>query len=181
MKEPYETEEMAHEPLRAIVDHYNAIMNSTNEAIIRKSMDGVITGWSRGAESIFGYTRNEMIGQTIQRLLPDDRLDDESRVFARIKQDAPVKTFDTVRIRKDGESVHVSVSVSPISDDLGNVTGVSTIARDRRVELEMEETRRTLADSEARFRGAFETAAHGMALVSIEGKFIVIAHAPCES
>ncbi len=91
MKEPSETEQMAHEPLRAIVDHYNAIMNSTNEAIIRKSMDGVITGWSRGAESIFGYMRNEMIGQTIQRLLPDDRLDDESRVFARIKQDAPVK------------------------------------------------------------------------------------------
>jgi PAS domain S-box-containing protein len=125
--------------VRQTLNHYNVIINSTNDAIIRKTLDGVITGWSRGAETIFGYTRAEMIGQSIRRLLPHARLVEEARLFARVKQGDEVKPFDTIRLRKDGSRIHVSISISPIPDDVGNVTGISTIIRDITERVRIEE------------------------------------------
>ncbi|WP_245427278.1 PAS domain-containing sensor histidine kinase [Roseiarcus fermentans] len=109
---------------------FHAIVSSTSDAIVWKSLDGVIRGWNRGAELILGYTRAEMIGQSIHRILPDDRLIEEAFIFERIRHGERVEPFDTVRLRKDQASVHVSMTVSPILDSHGHIAGVCTIARD---------------------------------------------------
>ena len=125
--------------LRAAIDHYKVIMNSIGDAIIRKSLGGVITGWSRGAETIFGYTQTEALGKSIRLILPHSQVIEEARLFARVQQGEEVKPFDTVRLRKDGSPIHVSVSISPILDDLGVITGISTIERDISDRVRMEQ------------------------------------------
>jgi PAS domain S-box-containing protein len=134
-----DTPEIVSERLRKIADHYGAIINSTGDAIIRNSLDGIITGWSRGAETIFGYARAEMLGHSINRLLPEDRLAEEANIFNQVAQGDEIKPFDTVWLRKDGKRIHISLAISPIADDLRNITGVSTIARDISERIRIEE------------------------------------------
>jgi PAS domain S-box-containing protein len=107
-----------------------AIVASSEDAIISKSLDGLVTSWNRGAELTFGYTADEMVGQPITRLFPPDRLDEEATIVARIRQGETVKHFETVRRRKDGRLIDVSVTISPIRDAAGQVAGASKIARD---------------------------------------------------
>ncbi|RXK55119.1 PAS domain-containing hybrid sensor histidine kinase/response regulator [Oleiharenicola lentus] len=107
-----------------------AIVASTEDAIISKTLDGVVTSWNGGAEKIFGYTAAEMIGQPITRLFPVDRFGEESSILDRLRRGETVKHFDTVRIRKDGSLIDVSVTISPIRDASGNILGASKIARD---------------------------------------------------
>jgi len=107
-----------------------AIIESSDDAIISKTLDSVITSWNDSAERMFGYTASEIIGETIYKLIPPDRLDEEPRIISRLKSGERVEHFETKRITKYGKLIDVSLSISPIRDTQGNIIGVSKIARD---------------------------------------------------
>ena len=107
-----------------------AIVESSEDAIISKTLDGLVTSWNRGAERTFGYTADETIGTPIGFLIPRDHLDEESQIIERVKQGEGVSHVETVRLRKDGRKIDIVLTFSPIKDGAGTVIGVSTIARD---------------------------------------------------
>ena len=117
-----------------------AIVDSSDDAIVSKDLNGIVTSWNASAESMFGYTKDEMIGQSIRRLLPDDRQQEEDDVLYRIRRGERVEHYETLRRRKDGTVIPISLSVSPILSENGTVIGASKIARDiterRRAEQE---------------------------------------------
>ncbi|WP_158558893.1 EAL domain-containing protein [Rhodoferax lacus] len=118
--------------LRALTASHVAesIVRSADEAIIGKSLDGVVTSWNPGAERIFGYTADEMIGQSILRLIPAHLHDEEAAILSRIRQGQGVDHLETERLCKDGRSIVVSLTAAPIRDALGRLVGASKIARD---------------------------------------------------
>jgi PAS domain S-box-containing protein len=120
--------------------HYAALVESSDDAIIGKTVNSLVTSWNHGAEQIFGYSREEMVGQNISLIIPDDRQDEEPRILAKIKNGESFDHYETVRRRKDGQLIDVSVTVSPIRDADGKVIGASTVARDisERKKLEKE-------------------------------------------
>ena len=135
-----------------------AIVESSGDAIIGKTLDGRITSWNAGARQLFGYTAAEAIGRSVRMLLPPDRMDEEMRILADLVDGQVVPAFDTVRLAKGDRPVDISVTISPIRDAQGLVVGASKIARD------ISERRRTLAalgESEARLRFALEVAQVG--------------------
>ena len=107
-----------------------AIIESSDDAIISKSLAGIITTWNKGASRLFGYTAEEAVGQPITILIPEDRLDEEPAILARIRAGERVDHFETVRRRKDGTVIDISLAISPIRDSEGRVIGASKIARD---------------------------------------------------
>ena len=126
-----------------------AIVESSDDAIVSKDLDGVIRSWNRGAQEIFGYTAEEAVGQSITLIIPQERLDEEDEILARLRRGERIDHFATVRQRKDGSFVDVSLTVSPIRDAEGRVVGASKIARDiteaKRAHDALEEQARTLA------------------------------------
>jgi len=108
----------------------SALVESAHDAIIAKDLDGVITSWNPGAERLFGYAAEEVIGRPITILIPADRLDEEPAILARIRRGEPVEHFDTVRRRKDGSLVEIGLSISPIRNAAGQIVGASKVARD---------------------------------------------------
>ncbi len=128
----------------------SAIVDSSDDAIISKDLNGVITSWNKSAERLFGYTATEAIGKTVAELLiPEDRQDEEPSILARLRQGEHVDHFETIRRRKDGSRLDISLTISPVKDAAGNVVGASKIARDI---TEAKRIRQILADSEAQFR-----------------------------
>ncbi len=127
---------------------FAAIVQSTDDAIIGKTLEGVITSWNTGAETIYGYTAQEMVGRSIALLVPPGREDDVPGILARLKAGQHVEHYETVRRRKDGCDIHISLTVSPIQDATGCVVGASTIARDiterKRAEAELHRVNRAL-------------------------------------
>lgn len=107
-----------------------AIVESSDDAIISKSMDGIITSWNKSAERIFGYPASEMIGQSILKLVPEDRQDEEPQIITRLKNGDRMEHFETKRLASNGRVLDVSLTISPIRDKQGMITGVSKIARD---------------------------------------------------
>ena len=107
-----------------------AIVDSSDDAIISKTLDGVVTSWNRGAERIFGWTAAEAVGRHITLIIPEDRRAEETEVLARLRRGEAIDHFDTVRIAKDGRLLEISLTVSPIRDSTGRVVGASKIARD---------------------------------------------------
>jgi diguanylate cyclase (GGDEF)-like protein/PAS domain S-box-containing protein len=107
-----------------------ALVESSHDAIIGKTLTGVISSWNKGAEQIFGYTASETVGQAMQMLIPRDRYNEEHEIMLRIARNEEVAAFDTVRCHKDGRLIDVSVMISPVLDDSGQVIGASKIARD---------------------------------------------------
>ena len=107
-----------------------AIVASSDDAIIGKDLNSIITSWNFGAEHIFGYTADEMIGTSIMRLIPSDRQGEEREILARIRSGERLDHFETIRLAKDGRQLSVSITVSPIKDSAGHVVGASKVARD---------------------------------------------------
>lgn len=107
-----------------------AIVEGSDDAIISKNLDGVIMSWNRAAEQLFGYTEKEMLGKSITLLIPPERADEEKVILSRLRAGETVEHYETERRRKDGTLVPISLTVSPIRDDLGRVVGASKIARD---------------------------------------------------
>jgi PAS domain S-box-containing protein len=107
-----------------------AIVESSDDAIVGKSLEGIVTSWNAAAERLFGYTADEMIGQSIARIVPSDRRGDLMRILDSIRRGVRVEHFETERVCKDGRRIVVSLTISPIRDEAGNVVGASKIARD---------------------------------------------------
>src|SRR5258708_6483080 len=107
-----------------------AIVDSSDDAIIGKDLNGIITSWNQGAERIFGYSAEEMIGTSIMRLIPPERQGEEEEILSCLKQGERFEHFETVRTTKEGRQLHVSLTISPIKDANGRVIGASKIARD---------------------------------------------------
>ncbi len=106
-------------------------MDSSDDAIISKDLNGVITSWNKSAERLFGWTAEEAIGRTVAELLvPDDRQDEEPEILSRVRRSERVEHFETIRRRKDGTLVELSLTISPVKDESGRVIGASKIARD---------------------------------------------------
>ncbi|HEY3823855.1 MAG TPA: PAS domain S-box protein [Bryobacteraceae bacterium] len=127
----------------------SAIVDSSEDAIISKDLNGIITSWNKSAERVFGYTAAESIGQSVTMLIPFDRLDEEPKILARLRRGERVEHFETVRRRKDGALIDISLTISPVRDSKGGIVGASKIARDI---SESKRTRAALVASEARFR-----------------------------
>ncbi|MEI9935075.1 MAG: PAS domain S-box protein [Ferruginibacter sp.] len=131
-----------------------AIVHSSDDAIISKSLEGIVTTWNAAAERIFGYKAEEMIGQPLTKLFPDDRMSEEPNILDQLKKGMRVDHFETKRITKDKKILDVSLTISPIRDLQGNIIGASKIARDitkqkqiEKIIKESEEKFRLLADS----------------------------------
>ncbi|ULJ82007.1 PAS domain S-box protein (plasmid) [Rhizobium sp. C104] len=107
-----------------------AIVESSDDAIVSKSLSGVITTWNKGAERLFGYTADEAIGRPITIVIPPDRLNEEPAILARIQAGERVDHFETIRRRKDSSLIDISLTISPIRDGNGKIIGASKIARD---------------------------------------------------
>jgi two-component system CheB/CheR fusion protein len=107
-----------------------AIVDSSDDAVISKDLNGVIQSWNASAQRLFGYTAKEAVGRHISLLIPPERLDEEDEIIARLRAGERVRHFDTVRVRSDGTPIHVSLTISPVRDDAGRIVGASKIARD---------------------------------------------------
>jgi PAS domain S-box-containing protein len=138
-----------------------AIVDSSFDAIVGKDLQSIVTSWNAGAERMFGYTASEMIGSSITRLIPPDHLGEEERILSRVRRGESVEHFETVRVRKDGALIHVSVAVSPIKDASGRIVGASKVARDI---TERRQAEAALRESEARLLKMFLSCPVGVAI-----------------
>ena len=107
-----------------------AIVESSDDAIIGKNLNGIVTSWNPCAERMFGYTAEEMIGQSVRKIIPQDVFADEDRIMSAVARGERTEHFETVRKRKDGENIEVSLTLSPVCDEGGNIVGVASISRD---------------------------------------------------
>lgn len=126
-----------------------AIVESSDDAIVSKNLDGIITSWNRGAEHMFGYTAQEAIGQPVTILIPADRANEEPRILKRIRGGEKIDHYETIRRRRDGTLLNISLTVSPITDANGRVIGASKIARDI---TERKLAEQTLLEAQRRFQ-----------------------------
>ena len=146
--------------------HLAAIVDGSDDAIVTKNLESIILSWNRGAERLFGYTADEAIGQTITMLFPEDRLDEEADFIERLRRGERIAHFETIRKRKDGSLVPISLTVSPVRDATGAVIGASKIARDITLQHAIAEQQRLLL-SEMRHRvGNSFTVAGGLLAVA---------------
>src|ERR1700722_15571377 len=122
-----------------------AIVESSDDAIIGKDLNSIITSWNPGAEKIFGYAAAEVVGTSIMRLIPPDRRNEEVKILETIKRGEKVEHFETQRQTKDGRLIDVAVTVSPIRDDSGRIIGVSKTARDITARKRAESTLQSLS------------------------------------
>lgn len=136
-----------------------AIVESSDDGIIGKTLGGVITSWNSGAQRIFGYTADEMIGEHISRLIPADRPDEEAKIIERLRRGIRVDHFDTIRLAKDGTPIDVSLSISPIRDASGQIVGAAKIVRDISERKRAAATRQSI---EQRMRMAVDAAQMGI-------------------
>lgn len=141
-----------------------AIVESSEDAIVGKTLDGIIQSWNAGAQRLFGHSTEEAVGRHISLIIPPDRLHEEDEIIARLKARQRVEHFQTERVRKDGQRVHVSLTVSPIIAADGSVIGASKIARDvgeqRRLESELRKLAADLSDADRRKNEFLATLAH---------------------
>jgi PAS domain S-box-containing protein len=125
--------------------HLAKVIESSDDAIVSKDLNGTITSWNRAAERMFGYTRAEAVGKPIRMIIPADRQSEEDSLLARVRAGEAVSHFETIRRRKDGTFLPISLTVSPIFDDAGSVIGASKIARDISDRKEADRAARRLA------------------------------------
>jgi PAS domain S-box-containing protein len=146
-----------------------SIVGSSDDAIISKSLDGVITSWNKAAERIFGYTAEEAVGQRITLIIPADRRDEETKILERLKRGERIDHFETVRSRKDGTLLDISLTISPVKDGAGAVIGASKVARDI---TEAKRIERALRASEERFKAIVKTTPECVKLVAFDGTLL---------
>jgi PAS domain S-box-containing protein len=138
--------------------HLAAIVESSDDAIVSKTLQSVILSWNKGAERLFGYTADEAIGQSITMLIPTERLAEEEHILDRVSRGDHVAHFETVRVGKDGRRIDVSLTISPIRNDDGTIVGASKVARDISQRKALEARNRELHEREQRARHEAEAA-----------------------
>jgi PAS domain S-box-containing protein len=145
------------------------IVESSDDAIVGKSLNGKIESWNAGAERLYGYAASEAIGQPVSILIPPVQHDELPEILERLKRDERIQHYETVRVRKDGRRINVSVSISPLKDTEGKIIGASAIARDvterKRVEAQLQK-------SEAQFRSLVHDAPYGIYRVTQDGRLL---------
>lgn len=157
--------------------HLAAIVDSSDDAIISKDLNGVIRSWNKGARKTFGYTEDEMVGQAITKIIPAELRDEEREILAKLSRGERIEHFETVRITKDGRHLDVSLSISPIHGAAGEVVGASKIARDI---TESKRISRALAEADQRkdqflamlaheLRNPLAAVSSGMELLALSG------------
>jgi PAS domain S-box-containing protein len=153
-----------------------AIIESSDDAIISKSLGGIIESWNTAAERIFGYTAEQAVGRHISLIIPAERTAEEDQIIAELKAGNRVEHYETVRKRRDGQDVLVSLTISPIKDETGQVIGASKIARDVTGRRQAEERERTLlaeaASANAKFQAFFEQGALFAGIMDVDGTII---------
>jgi hypothetical protein len=148
-----------------------AIVESSDDAIITKNLDGIITSWNKSAERMFGYTAAEAVGRPITLLIPPDRQDEEPKILHRLRHGERVDHFETIRRRKDGTLLNISLTISPVKDFSGQIIGASKIARDITHRKRAEEA---LRESETRFRALVDNCFVPVWIKDCEGRFMMI-------
>ena len=147
-----------------------AIVSSSDDAIIGKTLDGTITSWNAGATSILGYEASEMIDQPIFRIIPPELHEEERQILARLERGERIRHYETVRLAKDGRRVSLSLTVSPLFNQSGKVVGASKVARDV---TEHRSAEQALREGAARLRTLIETAVDGVILINARGVVLV--------
>ena len=146
-----------------------AIVESSDDAIIGKTLEGIITSWNPGAEAIFGYSAKEAVGKPMLMLFPPERAAEEVEILTRIGRGESVEHFETVRVRKDGRRINISVTLSPIVDDSGKIIGASKIARDI---TERAQSETALRESQATLASALSSMTDAVFISDSAGRFI---------
>ncbi|HVG21980.1 MAG TPA: PAS domain S-box protein [Blastocatellia bacterium] len=147
--------------------HLAAIVESSDDAIVSKDLQGTITSWNKGAEKLFGYTVAEAVGRPVTMLIPSQYIDEEPRILEKIRRGETIDHYETVRQRKDGSLVDISLTVSPIRDEAGNIIGASKIARDI---TDRQRAQEALRKSEERFAKAFESSPLALTITSLKSR-----------
>lgn len=153
-----------------------AIVASSSDAIVGKTLDGIITSWNRGAEQLYGYTEAEVLGKSISILVPSEHLDDISAFLSQIRKGTSIERFETRRQRKDKSLIYVSLAISPVRGRDGNVVGASTVARDVTDRKQAEEL---LSQSQAQLKGIIDSAMDAVITVN-QAQSIVMFNAAAE-
>jgi PAS domain S-box-containing protein len=135
-----------------------AIVDSSDDAIVSKTLEGIITSWNRGAEQIFGYASSEAVGQHITLIIPRERHSEEETVLTNIRQGKKIDHFETVRQTKDGRRIDISLTVSPVRDAQGEIVGASKVARDITARKRAEAERAQITEREQAARRIAEQA-----------------------
>jgi len=157
--------------LKRVSARMTAIVNSSYDAIVTKTLDGTITGWNESAERMFGYSEKEIVGQSIRRLIPSDRQQEEDDIIGRLQRGEMIQSFETVRLTRDGHSIDVSVTISPLHDGRGKLVGASKAARDI---SERKQRERRLRESEERLSQIINTVNAFVGLLDASGKIIEV-------
>ena len=144
----------------------SALVYSSEDIIISKTLDGIITSWNKGSEKILGYSRKEVVGKHVTFIIPPELHQEEEMIAEKIKKGEPVLHFDTIRLAKDGRRINMSLTVSPIKDKNGKIIGASAIARDTTERTQAEEI---LRNDEATFRRLVKNLPAGVYSVDAEG------------
>lgn len=150
-------------------DFFTALVESADVGIVAKDLNGIVISWNPAAEQLFGYSSEEMVGQSIRRLLPPDRQTEEDEILARIRAGERIEQFYTKRLRKDGRLLDVQVSISPVRDGEGKIVGASKIARDASA---LVEAQRKIEESERRFRQMADNISQLAWITDAAGKFV---------
>jgi PAS domain S-box-containing protein len=153
------------------------IIENSDDAIIGTDLNGIITSWNRGAERIFGFTAEEAIASPVTILKPPDTPDDMPQIMKVVRRGGKVDQYETTRIRKDGASLIVSLTVAPIRDREGKIVGASKIAREITGQMQVQQE---LREIEERFRATFEQAAVGIAHVGLDGHWLRVNRRLCD-
>jgi PAS domain S-box-containing protein len=172
-------------------EHLAAVVDSSDDAIISKSLDGIINTWNRGAEKVFGYSSSEAVGKPMLLLFPLNREDEEADILSRIRRGESVEHFETVRVRKDGRKIDVSATISPVRDSSGAIVGASKIARDiterkraeerlagqaeelSRKSEELLRSQQALETQTLMLQSVLDSMAEGLVAADEQGKFII--------
>ncbi len=141
----------------------SAIVDSSDDAIVSKDLNGIVMSWNNAAERLFGYTAAEAVGQSITLIIPPDRIDEESRILERLRRGEPIDHFETIRMRKDGKRLNVSLTISPVKDVDGRIIGASKIARDITARVRQEKALRAANEALKRANADLEHFAYSAA------------------
>jgi two-component system, cell cycle sensor histidine kinase and response regulator CckA len=147
-----------------------AIVECSEDAIVAADLDGKITDWNAGAERMFGYSRAEAVGMPVNIIVPPDRRQEPQQILAKVRKGGGITNHETLRLRQDGKPVHVSLTVSPIRDQSGRLTGSAAILRDTSERFEMEAA---LRRSEANFRSVIENSPYGALRTLLDGRILL--------
>lgn len=151
--------------------HLAAIVESSEDAILSHDLEGLVQSWNGAAERLYGYSAEEIVGRSIHRIVPDERMPQLREAMATLRRGGSLPPFRTTRVDRDGRRVDVSVNLSPLRDATGAIVGVSAIDRDVTAQLR---ARAQLEESERRFRAIFDNAAVGIAQVGLDGRFLLV-------